>query len=275
MNTHHWCIIQQSLSTVQYGMFYGATSFNQNIDNWVISKGITFVSILFICNDADLIWHNTWILIIDISCNNQYLYFRLLCFPWQPHLTKILATEMFLRVKTLWVFFWPVKNLIVFDIYMDTHHWCRIQQSVFIIQHGMFYRATNFNQSISNWDVSKGTRFVSICLICKELNLMWHNPWILIIDVSSINQYLHFRFICLALQLHSTKISTTGIFLRVQTLWVILWHVKNLISFGIIHEYSSLMYHPTIIVHTSVLYVLWVIYLRTKSKCMIEMGHKS
>ena len=43
MNTHHCCIIQQSLSTLQSWMFHKATLnwFNQNIGNWDVSKGIS------------------------------------------------------------------------------------------------------------------------------------------------------------------------------------------------------------------------------------------
>ena len=119
----------------------------------------------------------------------------------------------------------------------------------------MFHSATSFNINIYDWDVSKGTNFVSIPLICKELNLILHSTWILTIDVSSNNHCLHFSIRCLPKPLTLNKIYITGTFIRAETLWVILWPVKNLILFDIIHEYSSLMYHPTITFHVSALYV--------------------
>ena len=52
--------------------------------------------------------------------------------------------------------------------------------------------------------------------------------WILIIDISSNNHYLHFSDVCFHLQLPSTKILVTGMFLKVQALWVVLWPVEEL-----------------------------------------------
>ena len=42
MNTHHCCIIQQSLSTLQSYMFYEASNFKQNLNTWL--KRVTEVS---------------------------------------------------------------------------------------------------------------------------------------------------------------------------------------------------------------------------------------
>ena len=134
---------------------------------------------------------------------------------------------------------------------MNTYHCCIIQQSLSTLQHGMFYAARSFNQNIGNWDVSKSTMFVSITLTCKELNLIWLNTWILIIVVSSNNNCLHFSLRCFPQRTPSTNILATGMSLRVQTLWVLFWPVKNWIWFDIIHEYWSLLYHPTITVYTS------------------------
>ena len=133
---------------------------------------------------------------------------------------------------------------------MNTHHWCIIQHSLFTLQGGMVSYAKAFNQNIGNWDVYKGTIFVSIILTSKDLNLIWNYTWILTC-VSFNNHYLPFSQVCSLALPYSIKILATGMFLRVQALWVLFWFVKKLIRFNIINEYSSLMHHPTFTVYTS------------------------
>ena len=126
----------------------------------------------------------------------------------------------------------------------------------------MFAGTSVFNQNVGNWDVSKGTSFVSIILTSKDLNLIWNYTWILTC-VSFNNHYLPFSEVCSLELPYSIKILATGMFLRVQALWVLFWLPKILIWFDIIHEYSYL-YHLTITIYHLVRYVRW--HFRIQSK---------
>ena len=47
-----------------------------------------------------------------------------------------------------------------------------------LLQDSMFYKVTNFNQDISGWDVSSGTRFVSLCLILVHCSFLLEHVWV-------------------------------------------------------------------------------------------------
>ena len=133
-----------------------------------------------------------------------------------------------------------------------------------IRQDKMFNDAYRFNQDIGNWNVSQGVNFVSNILTRRELYLRWHNTWILTTEVSSNNHSLHFSLECLWMHIPSTKISVTGMFLRVMGLWVNLWPVKTLFWVDIIHENSSLMYDLIFTLYTSAFHVFQSTFLQSK-----------